>query len=135
MKNLWKVKKADTPLPSNLVHLYVRDELLSPHEHEVYDDLVSVQKYRGLEMDSQEEPDSFDALALPPALTPPAKNRSDSVPKTPKSKQAGPSQLATRLTKAELAGTPSPPFSPLIAPVMTSLINEDIMELLVHRAK
>lgn len=76
VKNLRKIKKAETPLPSYLVHLYAHNELLAPHEQETYDDLLSVHKYGGPETDSEEEPDSPDASAPPPIETPRTRKKS-----------------------------------------------------------
>lgn len=77
VKSLRKVRKAGTPLPSYLVHLYAHCKLLALHEQESYDDVLSVQKYSGPETDSEEEPHSPNAIA--PALvdTPPAWSGAD----------------------------------------------------------
>lgn len=53
VKNLRKVKKGETPLPSYLVHLYAHYELVAPREQEFIEDVLCVPKYGGLETDSR----------------------------------------------------------------------------------
>lgn len=48
------MKKGSTPLPTYLVHLYAQAELLSAPEQEVYDNVLTLQKYGGPEPDSDE---------------------------------------------------------------------------------
>lgn len=67
VKGLWKAKKAGTPLPAYLAHLYTHNELLSTTKQEAYEDLLTVQTYGRPDTNSDSEPDSPPAPAPVPA--------------------------------------------------------------------
>ena len=65
VKDLRKVKKAGTALPSYIIHLYNHHELLLPQEQDLYEGFLSIQKYGGLETDlEREETETLEAIVL-----------------------------------------------------------------------
>ena len=140
VKDLRKVKKAGTPLPSYLIHLYAHHELLLPQEQDMYDDLLSIQKYGGPESDSEkEEPDAPEvqaAPAPPPVGSPRTRKRSRSVQRDPEPEVAGyhlPEGVKARPDAAGPSTGPSRICQPH-NPNLTGDVAEDVMELLTHVA-
>ena len=67
VKDLPKMKKAGSPLPTYLSHLYARYEILTPDEQDEYNDQLEIMAYGGPDADEDEESDQPDTPESPPA--------------------------------------------------------------------
>ncbi|KAL8930887.1 MAG: hypothetical protein Q9211_007204, partial [Gyalolechia sp. 1 TL-2023] len=92
IRNLPKAKKAGTPLPLYITHLYVKHEILTPTEQDEYEELLNIQKYGGPETDVEEGSDTSRSPVSSLEARPRSRKRTTSVQKNPEPEVAGPSE-------------------------------------------
>ena len=107
VKGLRKVKKAGTPLPTYLIHLYHHFELLTPKEQDLYEDLLNIQLYGGPETDEDEEQEVSEAQPDPSSGNPRPRKRGRSASSEPEPETTQPSQPRQPPHTTEEAAGPS----------------------------
>ena len=106
--------KAGTPLAPYLAHLYAKHELLRPEEQTLYEELLGIQEYGGMESDSGKESEASDLPPPPAATAPKPSKRAKTTPKPAEEKPARKTKVPDKSGSGELPGPENHP-----APITT----------------